>query len=137
MPELLRKSKANISAANLLIEHGIYAPSVHCSYYACLQKLKNLIASAYDLSYRDLETERKTINKSRIEKIGSHEFLIDLKLMALIKREEADHRIVNKINELKLFRRKSDYDPIVILKDQSEKMLDLSTEIIESLDNLI
>jgi hypothetical protein len=37
---LLAKSQANLVAAQLLHEKGIYAAVPHCAYYSCLQRMK-------------------------------------------------------------------------------------------------
>lgn len=137
MSELLKKSEANFSAAVLLITNGIYAPCVHCSYYACFQKLKNVIATAYNCDYDDLKLEHDQLNNERGKRIGSHEFFIDYKLLKLIRRNGDDHRLLNEINEIKYFRAKSDYDNIAIVKDEAELVKKNSEIIIKKLNNLL
>lgn len=43
MSELLKKATKNFDAAELLINNRIYPPSIHCSYYSCLQIILFLI----------------------------------------------------------------------------------------------
>lgn len=139
MSELLKKSEENFSAAVLLIHKGFYAPSVHCSYYACFQKVKSLIAVAYNCNYDELRMEYDQIirKKGNLKRIGSHEFFIDYKLQNLIKRNESDHRLLNKINDLKYFREKSDYDDIEINEEEAKRANENSALIIKQLNCLI
>ena len=138
MPELLKKSIQNFSAASLLIENELYASSVHCSYYSCLQKLKNVISQAYNIEYDELETERRQLNRKNISRnLATHEFLIDRKLLDLIRRERKDHRLINEINDIKLYRTTSDYDNIAISGTEAEAVLFKTQKAIEKLNTLI
>jgi uncharacterized protein (UPF0332 family) len=138
MSELLKKSKENIQSASLLIENKLYAPSIHCSYYACFQRLKTIIAEAYNCEFIELESELKTLNNvSRKKRIATHEFYINYKLNDLIRREGADHRLINKLNELKTYRNKSDYENIPIKPGISKDVFSLSQNVIQELNKLI
>lgn len=138
MPELLKKSIQNFSAASLLIENELYASSVHCSYYSCLQKLKNVISRAYNIEYDELENERRRLNRKNISRnLATHEFLIDRKLMDLIRRERKDHRLINEINDIKLYRTTSDYDNVAISGTEAEAVLFKTQKAIEKLNTLI
>jgi uncharacterized protein (UPF0332 family) len=138
MPELLKKSIQNFSAASLLIENELYASSVHCSYYSCLQKLKNVISRAYNIEYDELENERRRLNRKNISRnLATHEFLIDRKLLDLIRRERKDHRLINEINDIKLYRTTSDYDNVAISCTEAEAVLFKTQKAIEKLNTLI
>ncbi|WP_299576673.1 hypothetical protein [uncultured Sunxiuqinia sp.] len=136
MPELLKKSEENIYSANLLIDNERYSSSVHCSYYACYQRLMNLISVEYGYDYEDINKEMREYNKALhpTKKIGSHDFLIKNKLNDLVRREKIDdHRLVNDLMILKTFRHKSDYKNVEISQEESRKALELSKEVIERL----
>lgn len=139
MPELLKKSDENFLAANLLIQNKFFAPSVHCSYYSCFQKLKNVISQAYNSDYFELDTELKNINRnvSQGSRMGSHEFLIDRKLFDLVKREKRDHRLINSMNDIKVYRKKSDYLNEPITEDVAVKAHNISQKVIKELNALI
>lgn len=139
MPELLKKSDENFLAANLLIQNKFFAPSVHCSYYSCFQKLKNVISQAYNSDYFELDTELKNINRnvSQGSRMGSHEFLIDRKLFDLVKRKKRDHRLINSMNDIKVYRKKSDYLNEPITEDVAVKAHNISQKVIKELNALI
>ena len=138
MPELLIKSTQNFSAASLLIQNELYASSVHCSYYSCLQKLKNVISRANNIEYDELESERRELNKKNPSRnLATHEFLIDKKLMDLIRRERKDHKLISEINDIKLYRTKSDYENVAIGYSDAESVLSKTQKVIEKLNALI
>jgi len=139
MTILLEKSKQNIRAASMLIDNELYASSVHCSYYACFQRLKKLIADAYICDYSDLDVEHRKLNKSGSGKrmIGSHEFYINYKLLNLVKRENKEHRLVNELNDIKRFRKQADYDNISIDLNTSQNVFKKSNVIIDKLEKLL
>lgn len=138
MPELLIKSEQNLKAATLLINNGLYAPSVHSSYYSCFQKLKHVIASAYNCDYDDIDKELREFNRNRNKgHVASHEFLIDFKLSKFIQRENLDHRLINNLNELKRYRKQSDYENVSIREKESRSVLLLTNEVLNKLNNLL
>lgn len=138
MPELIKKSKENLSAASLLIQNELYASSVHCSYYSCLQRLKGLISQAYNIEYDELEKERSQLNRKILKRnLATHEFLIDRKLSDLIRRERKDHKLISEINDIKLYRTKSDYENVKIDHSDAELVLSKTEKIIEKLNNLL
>jgi hypothetical protein len=141
MSELLKKIGRKRSVGSLLIDNKLYAPSIHCSYYACFQKLKNLIAEAYHCEYAELDNELRDLNdkyrKRNKRTIATHEFYIGYKLDHLIRREGADHRLINKLNDLKTYRNKSDYENIPVKPEISKNVFSLSQKVIQELNKLI
>ncbi|MDY0280344.1 MAG: hypothetical protein RBR35_07270 [Salinivirgaceae bacterium] len=55
MSYLRQKSEFNLDAAKLLQSNSLFAPSVHCSYYSCLQLLKATIIEFFGVSYEELD----------------------------------------------------------------------------------
>lgn len=53
------KSVENIKAANLLIEHDMFAASIHCSYYSCFQLSKYSLSTYYNIDYTKQDIESK------------------------------------------------------------------------------
>lgn len=136
MPELLKKSEENFYAASLLIGHRLFAPSIHCSYYACFQRLKNVVAKAYHCGYDDLRIEQQEHIDTTGKSIGSHEFLINFKLSNLLRRENMEHRVINEINQIKLFRHKSDYENVQTGERQATMVLKKSEFVLDELKEL-
>ncbi|MEM7656029.1 MAG: HEPN domain-containing protein [Bacteroidota bacterium] len=63
MSELLNKSEQNIDAADYLIrQKQLYAPSVHCSYYACVQLMKYLLLTRHHFTQESLDQEIREQN---------------------------------------------------------------------------
>lgn len=124
-----------------LIDNKLYAPSIHCSYYACFQRLKNLIAEAYNCDYTELDNELRNLNdeyrRQSKRSIATHEFYIGYKLNHLARREGIDHRLINELNDLKTYRNKSDYDNIPISPKISKDVFSLSQKVIQELNKLI
>lgn len=56
------KSGTSLSAADVLIKGGIFPPSVHCSYYSCLQLLLDIIHE--DLAIDEDELDYKYENEN-------------------------------------------------------------------------
>ena len=50
MSKLKEKAKFNLSAAEILQENNLFAPSIHCSYYSCFQLLKFTINDFFGIS---------------------------------------------------------------------------------------
>lgn len=127
MSILKEKSNFNLTAAELLQNNSLYAPSVHCSYFSCLQLIKFAIIENLDVTNDELtkETrERKDSHKYLINKIGNE--------IRNYSREE--HTIFNRnINDLKKFRVESDYGEIEVTTSQSSKALENAKEIREQL----
>ncbi len=128
---LKNKSEINKEAAKVLHEKDYYAPSVHCSYYSCLQLMKYCLNSHFKFSEKEINT--KVNQYTTNNKDGSHNFYISF-LFKEIKnisttRESIDFN--NKINALKKIRITADYSKEDILFEKSNKALILSGDIIE------
>ncbi|NOQ24641.1 MAG: hypothetical protein GQ564_04695 [Bacteroidales bacterium] len=127
---LKNKSEINCEAAKLLHEKNYYAPSIHCSYYCCLQLMKYSLNSHFKFNESEIGT--KVNEYTRNNKDGSHNFFISF-LFKEIKKNSSTRISIdfnNKINALKKFRTKADYDKDDIHFNVSEKALTLSNDII-------
>jgi hypothetical protein len=67
---LSQKSKENFEAIDILIEHNLKAPVVHCAYYSCLQLLMHFV-HRYS-SHTEDELKKETQGK------GSHNYYISI-----------------------------------------------------------
>ena len=59
MPIVKAKSLENINAANLLVKHGMFAASVHCSYYSGFQLSKYVLSQYCAITYKKQEDESR------------------------------------------------------------------------------
>jgi hypothetical protein len=132
MSYLKQKSDQNIIAAEFLINEGLHAPSVHCSYYGSFQLIKHTLSAFFGISYKKQESELNVLKQSRGSvRIGSHEYVINRfgeELRDLSKKEYSSFS--RNIKELKAFRNKSDYLNIEVTSKQSERAYRLSEEIV-------
>ncbi len=109
MNVLKEKSKFNTDAADLLIKNYLYAPSIHCSYYSCLQFMKHIILNKLGIN---------PVNYASDNGFGSdrsHETFRDIIIKDLKNRQKREWREFNtQFGQLKSSRIQSDYDEIEI-----------------------
>ncbi len=125
MEKLKNKSDFNLEAADLLIKSGLYAPSVHCSYFSCFQ-LAKVIACTVIL-------KDETDHGSQISQKGgnSHQYFWNaIKESVCSKTGREEERLLNrKYRDLKTFREESDYGDIQIDSLKGTKALDVARDI--------
>ena len=134
MSYLKTKSEHNLSAAEILIKHGLHAPSVHCSYYSCFQLSKYALKEFSGIDYQKQEEELNQLKQTKSGIIGTHEYVIN-RLGTEIRTcsKEAYRIFTYNIKKLKKFRTESDYFDLPITDEQSKESLRLSTELIQLL----
>lgn len=129
MSKLREKSKFNLDAAEVLIKENLYAPSVHCSYYGCLQRIKSIFPIYFGLTYNQIDINIRTGSTNE------HAYLIRYISEQIRKniglKEYAEFK--RNIGDLKEFRIHSDYKDIEVTSAQSNKAYRLATEINEFL----
>jgi uncharacterized protein (UPF0332 family) len=109
------KSHFNWQAADLCLRNNLYAPSVHCSYYSCIQYMLYILYDKLKL------TEQTFLEQKSLLKIGSHACAIKLIGIDLIKRKREDYVTFQKlVPELKELREKSDYKSVAIRQDEGQ-----------------
>jgi len=125
MGVLLDKSENSVSAAELLHQETYYATSVHCSYYSCLQLMKDIV-----LYYcEDFDNDEDFDYQQKESKTPSHEFLINY-INKKLNEKNMDFRKFNRsINELKRKRVEADYKEIVIMESVSKWAMEKSGEV--------
>lgn len=141
LSHLSQKSSANLNASFVLISNGLFASSVHCSYYALFQHMTCLINEKMKISFEDILKNSKGS--------GSHDYVINNtvrflngKIIAIeplaIEVEKTNiQKLRKKITDLKLLRIQSDYHNLEIDSQTSNKALNLSQEIITKLEQLV
>jgi len=129
--ELKNKSIDNLEAADLLIQNGKYASSVHCSYYSCLQLMKYVIYKYIGKPYSMQDEETKMCGKQNRYKKSSHEYLIDEIGQSLCRRggEVLANNVRRNFIKLKENRNISDYYNIKIDERIAKTAKDFSINI--------
>ena len=130
MSKLREKSKFNLDAAEVLIGESLYAPSVHCSYYSCFQRIKCILPEYYGITYEQIDIYVANLSTSE------HNYLIRF-LSSEIKKNVGDKEyrdFSNDIKDLKQFRTNSDYKEIEVTSILSDKALNIAKRINTLLD---
>lgn len=133
---LKNKSEINISSAELLYNNNLYASSVHCAYYSCIQLMKYVICHQIGIDYKQQQTEISQLKKQKAKRVGSHNYMIDKieEIMRGVDKKEAA-LFVELIEDLKDFREESDYGNIEILSPQSSLSISKAQDIRKQLIN--
>ncbi|MGH1387516.1 hypothetical protein [Kordia sp.] len=133
MDYIKSKSEFNLAAAKVLIDdQDNFAPSVHCSYYGCLQFIKSKLHSLGIISYSQMSEDIAKSKQGGMRALSSHKYPLDLIVKAISEKENLIYakKINDKVKELKTFRIMSDYHNVEIDKPKSMKALALSCEVI-------
>lgn len=142
---LRKKSRQNKTAADFLIDNGLYASSIHCSYFGVLQFMTCMYCDLLNKSLDDITKETKG-------KEGSHNYII-IGLFSYItstyrNNQELGHleknlkdievqQIRRKVKDLKNYRVRSDYQNVSINKEAGEKAYRWSLKIREGINELL
>lgn len=95
---ITKKAEDNLNASALLIDNKLYAPSIHCSYYAGFQMSKRMLADC-GISYEEQDQAAKDLTTD------SHKYII-----STTEEHVSDPiRYRHNIGTLKRLRKKSDY----------------------------
>lgn len=117
------KSEHNISAAQMLIENKLYAPSVHCAYYSCFQLMK------YVLNELGVEyTEQETLTKNK----DSHKIIIS-QVEQYITNFLVRQNFNRYCEKLKIARKKSDYQNEPIISKEAKDIFGVANKLRELL----
>lgn len=120
---LLKKSEQNRIAVIRLKEFELYAPAIHCCYYSCFQKIIFILKDYFEDRYSQFNKQDK----------DSH-----VSILTIFKDCYQDHidkdnalQIIRRIKQLKVLRKRSDYDDEMITKEIMEKADEYAKEILE------
>ena len=104
--DLRDKSHFNRLAADICLKNNYYAPSVHCSYYSCVQYMLYILFEK--LKMTETQFDQEMINL----RTGTHGCAIKLIGFDLIKRNRSDYKTFQAlIPALKKLREEADYKP--------------------------
>lgn len=127
--KLKEKSKFNAEASKILIRENLYAPSVHCSYFASFQRMKVVMCYFCGKSYESIDSfvashktsEHKYIHREILNTIHSFDSL-------------NYSRIKRAIDDLFQYRIDSDYKNFDVTMDKAQKALTYSADIISYME---
>lgn len=103
------KSDFNKLAADELIKMGYHSPSVHCSYYSCIQYVLHILVTRGGIEEKNLRS------KTSQEKGGSHNFYINTISEHIKKNHRTEAKeLKNTLGKLKIIRERSDYTSLEI-----------------------
>jgi hypothetical protein len=112
---LLSKSSDNKKAAERLLNVKLYAPSIHCSYCACLLLMLDIMTTEFGQNDAQIEQTAKD------SAMGTHNWLIqEFKSKVYLKNPNIMVDFNRDIDTLKSYRKKADYKNIEITPRQSE-----------------
>lgn len=133
MSYLKEKANLNLQVAEDLIRQSIYAPSVHCSYFGCLQFLKHTLGAYRGDSFEKIEKECKDYGG------GTHGWIIDSCLAEYRKLVDfKSHKdLKREIKDLQVFRISSDYFNVEIGDEEGEKSLKYSQNVIREIGKVL
>lgn len=107
MSELKLKSSENFKSSDILIKQRLFASSVHCSYYSCIQNMLHILRSDFKKTEEQIDSESKAGSQ---DESGFHNWIINFFIREFFIRNHRDGReFSNFIGQLKGFRIKSDY----------------------------
>lgn len=100
------KSNQNLTAANLLLRNSLYPPSVHCSYYSCIQLMFHILFIKLKLNEASFKAD------VRNHKTGSHVWASKLIESEIYKIDRNEYKWFQKsFPEIKKLRENADYSP--------------------------
>lgn len=126
MSELANKSSQNLTSAEMLFKNNLHAPSVHCAYYSCLQKMCDILIEFYGYTADSLYKESSRNN------VGSHDYIINKtfqNLRIINKNDSENQQFKRDIEEFKRKRVDSDYKDCVIDHSKSSVSIQLAKKI--------
>jgi len=130
MTILLNKSKESIEASEFLKNENLFASSVHCSYYSCIQLMRHILFNIQN------EDENTFDNGQNINQAGSHNYLLSI-LTNDLKNHEIDIRTFrNQFRNIKDLRKNADYKQLVILEIDCNNAYNLALKINRTLKNI-
>ena len=135
--KLKQKSEFNLYAAEVLIKNNLYAPSVHCSYYACFQLMKNITSHKLGISYEMIDDFLKKKHLSldeRVKRTNEHGYIKQQILNDIVKKysvKSDEYKDFNReFKDLQTYRIQSDYKDEEILSTEADKALRISVNLV-------
>lgn len=126
---ILGKSKNNMRAAELMVNNGFFAPSVHSSYYGSFLLVKHILYHCLSIDYN---TQKLNANGK-----DSHKYVMECLKNDLSSISAKDEKkFLMNFNALKKNRRKADYLDNPIDKVFAERCFKDSCDLREEIANI-
>jgi hypothetical protein len=130
---LLQKSRENLDSAQMLIDDSKWNSSVHCSYYGCLQYIKQV---AYKI-----KSQRIVDQDIKNNAASTHDYLIRTLNSDLAGKKLRDGLLLpldinTSFRDLKATREYADYSPEVVTGETSKKAQASANLIVETLNGI-
>jgi len=131
MSELLKKAKENYKSADLLCNrHKMWASSVHCSYYSCLQVIIHLIEDkTLNAKWEAFQKNAKGDKNIAKEDLGMHNMYINFMKKQIMEVDYDSLRIFGKIDNLKKARVASAYLNDEITEQRANSSIERAKEV--------
>ena len=123
------KANENLEASEYLINEEMFSPSIHCSYYSCLQLMRHILFNIYGVIESEYDERPEVKNK------GSHVYSINFFRNELHNKKISYREFEKKIRDLKLLRKSADYKETIILSKDSAEALKIAIFITNLLKN--
>lgn len=141
----LTKSGHNVKSAVTLVNESFFAPSLHCSYYSCVQLMLHVFHEKMGLDEDALKNtfnawrkaeQKKLIDQAKAEgkeieqkNFSQHIFYITFMLEKLKSLNVMDSvRFYESVNRLRGLRLKADYSAETISEDEAEDGINTAQE---------
>lgn len=128
---LLEKSNQNLASANFLLEKKMFASSVHCAYYSCVQRMLNVL---YEFIGQDKEELKR---KCELNATGSHVIVantVKSELFSISSNMSENQYFSNQIGNLKRNREAADYGKVIIEFPKCKASIEIALKINNILD---
>ena len=123
MKILLDKSKYSLQASEFLKKEELFASSVHCAYYSCIQLMRHILFNFLNKDENDFD------NSQSNNKAGSHQNLLNTIIYNFYSKNIYANSFKNDFRVIKELRKKADYKQIVILEKDCKDALNLALKI--------
>lgn len=127
---LLKKSTSSLEASSLLKDEEHFASSVHCAYYSCIQLMRHILFNCYNIDETIFDSSANT------NSTGSHMYLMN-ELTKLIHGKNFEIReFKSNFRNIKYYRKKADYQQIVIFQKDSNNAYSIALNINRTLKKI-
>ena len=123
MKILLDKSKYSLQASEFLKNEELFASSVHCAYYSCIQLMRHILFNFLNKDENDFD------NSQSNNKAGSHQNLLNTIIYNFYSNNINANSLKNDFKDIKDLRKNADYKQIVILEKDCKNALNLALKI--------
>lgn len=127
MPNWKQKSESNFEAATRLIDTSFPNPSVHCSYYSCVQYIFHVMKDHFGMDVEYIQNQ----SVSSVNRLGTHRWVQNEIFNSLGQRDKvAASNFNDYIGRIKAYRVKADYQFGLVGNKEASKAQKLASNIL-------